>query len=229
MSTAFTEAEVDHLLEFIGYGSVAAPVWFLGMEEAGGGEDNLRVRLKFNSIEDLRDADLKLGITRFHEEKKPKIQRTWRAMSYIMLSRDQLKPTRDSIRKYQSQQLGRSGGSTLLLELMPIPKPRMNSWDYGCLLPQFQSPDDYERIVKPRRVEMIRELIKQHPPRILVAYGKKYWDDFRRLFPDTTFAVENKFEWVVSGKTLVILSDHFTAPSMNGQLKNLVDLICSRQ
>jgi hypothetical protein len=28
--------ELQHLLDFVGYGELSAPVWFLGMEEAGG-------------------------------------------------------------------------------------------------------------------------------------------------------------------------------------------------
>ena len=104
---AFTEKEVEHLLNFVGYGSADASVWFLGMEEAGGGEDNLRARLTFNSIEDLREAHLKLGLRQFHDFKRPRIQRTWRGMSYVMLRLNQEEPSRETIRKYQSTQLGR--------------------------------------------------------------------------------------------------------------------------
>jgi hypothetical protein len=46
MSARLTDRELIHLLEFVGYGTLDAGVWFLGMEEAGGGEDNLRKRLK---------------------------------------------------------------------------------------------------------------------------------------------------------------------------------------
>ena len=228
MSIPFNSTQVEHLLEFVGYGSTAAPVWFLGMEEAGGGEANLRARLKFAVIEDLRDAHLQLGITRFHDDPKPKIQPTWRAMSYIMLRLADREPTRDAIRKHQSQQLGRSRGKTLLLELMPIPKPKLKSWEYDKLLPQFPSCEDYYCQIKPRRVEMIRRLINQHAPQVLVAYGKKYWDDFRQLFPNVAFTTEGQFEWAISDGTLVVFSDHFTAPSMNGKLEDLVNLIRSR-
>jgi len=37
-------AEKNKLLDFIGYGRLDAPVWILGMEEAGGGEENLKIR-----------------------------------------------------------------------------------------------------------------------------------------------------------------------------------------
>ena len=37
---ALLNNELEHLLNFIGYGRLDTPVWFLGMEEAGGGEDS---------------------------------------------------------------------------------------------------------------------------------------------------------------------------------------------
>jgi len=62
MSTRLTDQELFHLLEFIGYGTLDADVWFLGMEEAGGGEDNLRKRLKFKRVEDCAEGHKILGI-----------------------------------------------------------------------------------------------------------------------------------------------------------------------
>ncbi len=45
MGSPLTDSELDHLLNFIGYGTLDADVWFLGMEEAGGGEANIRAEL----------------------------------------------------------------------------------------------------------------------------------------------------------------------------------------
>jgi len=36
-----TDAQLNHLLAFIGYGSLQADVWFVGMEEGGGSDDVL--------------------------------------------------------------------------------------------------------------------------------------------------------------------------------------------
>jgi hypothetical protein len=38
MTEPVTDSELSHLLNFIGYGTLDADVWFLGMEEAGGDE-----------------------------------------------------------------------------------------------------------------------------------------------------------------------------------------------
>jgi hypothetical protein len=64
MSVSLSNEELEHLLAFVGYGSLDADVWFLGMEEAGGGEDNIRTRLKFQTVEDNAEAHKMLGITK---------------------------------------------------------------------------------------------------------------------------------------------------------------------
>jgi hypothetical protein len=56
MTKPLTSAELEHLLNFIGYGTLDADVWFLGMEKAGGGEVNIRTRLKFRPVEDNAEA-----------------------------------------------------------------------------------------------------------------------------------------------------------------------------
>lgn len=92
MTTSITDSELEHLLNFIGYGKLNADVWFLGMEEAGGGEANIRARLKFHKVEDCAQAHKFLGITKHHAGKKV-IQRTWWGMCYIMLRLPEKLPT----------------------------------------------------------------------------------------------------------------------------------------
>ena len=84
MATALTDIELEHLLNFVGYGKLNADVWFLGMEEAGDGESNIRSRLKFRQVDDCAEVHKILGIVKHHSGKKI-IQRTWRGMCYIML------------------------------------------------------------------------------------------------------------------------------------------------
>ncbi len=95
-----TEAELNHLVDFIGYGRLDADVWFLGMEEAGGDESNIRARLKFRPVEDNAEAHKMLSVTNLHWGKR-KIQGTWRGMCYIMLRLEGTEPTSENIRSYQ--------------------------------------------------------------------------------------------------------------------------------
>ncbi len=221
---ALLNNELEHLLNFVGYGRLGAPVWFLGMEEAGGGEDNLRARLKFRAVEDCAEAHRILGITKHHWERRV-IQRTWRGMCYIMLKLDNKASDAESIRNYQAESLGRFGGQTLLVELMPIPKSSIGAWGYEELIQQYSSREDYYRKVKPRRLTYLRGLIGENHPQIVVGYGKSYWPEYRALFEDLKFAPRDQFSVGQAAGLTVVLTDHFTAQSMNGKLDEVVSII----
>lgn len=227
MAKPLIGSELNHLLNFIGYGTLDADVWFLGMEEAGGGEENIRTRLKFRPVEDNARAHKMLDVTKLHWGRRV-IQRTWRGMCYIMLRLEGKEPTRENIRTYQAEKLGRYGGNTLLTELMPIPKPKVRRWDYDELIPQFDSREDYYQTVKPRRIEYLRGLVEKHRPKVVIGYGKGFWSDYRQLFAGHDFSDEDGFQTAVADETLVILTAHFTARSMNGRFDDVVAVIDER-
>lgn len=216
--------ELEHLLDFVGYGELSAPVWFLGMEEAGGGEENIRARIKFRTVEDCAEAHRTLGITKHHWGNRV-IQRTWRGMCYIMLRMENKPVDAESIRQYQAESLGRYGGQTLLVELMPIPKHDIGAWGYEELIPQFKSHEDYYRQVKPRRLAYLQTLLREHCPRVVIGYGKNYWPEYQSIFPSMVFSARGQFVLGLSQNTRVLLTDHFTARTMNGKLDEVVDLV----
>jgi hypothetical protein len=224
VTSSLADDELNHLLNFIGYGTLDADVWFLGMEEAGGGEANLRTRLKFREVEDNAEAHRMLGVTTLHWGKR-KIQRTWRGMCYIMLRLEGKEPTRENIRSYQAEKLGRFGGNTLLVELMPIPKPKVWQWGYEELIPQFASREEYYATIKPRRVKYLRGLIDEHRPEVVICYGKAFWADFQELFAGNSFSEDGQFRTMVAGDTQVILTSHFTSRTMNSRFDDVVSLI----
>ncbi len=221
---ALQNNELEHLLDFVGYGQLDAPIWFLGMEEAGGGEENIRARLKFHTVEDCAEAHRVLGITKHHWGKRV-IQRTWRGMCYIMLRLANKPVDTESIRQYQAESLGRFGGQTLLVELMPIPKHDIGAWGYEKLIPQFKSREEYYRQVKPRRLAYLQTLLHENKPQKVVGYGKSYWDEYKALFPGMHFARLGQFEVGKSDGQKIVLTDHFTAHSMNGKLDEVVGIL----
>jgi hypothetical protein len=223
---SFSNAELNHLLSFIGYGALDAPIWFLGMEEAGGGQDNLTRRLSFDFVEDLASAHRKLGITKHHWGHRV-IQPTWRGMCIIMLTLMDVEPTREAIRDYQANRLGRHDGETLLLELMPLPKVHHQAWPYEEFLLQFQSLEDYYRLIKPKRVKYVMRLIAKHNPKAIVCYGKRFWPDYCSLFPGRRFSPSDSFQ-VSNGAPLVMLTDHFTSRTMNGKFKEVAEIMASK-
>ena len=224
MNTVLTDTDLDHLLNFIGYGKLNADVWFLGMEEGGGGANNIRSRLRFRPVEDCAEAHKILGITKFHTGKK-KIQSTWRGMCCIMLRLEGKPDDLESIRNYQADYLGRFQGNSLLCELMPIPKPKMKVWDYKMLIPQFRSAEEYFQVVKPRRVNYLRELIQKHHPKVVIGYGKQYWQAYSELFPELKFSEHGQFRLARDTNTVVVLTNHFISRTMNGKFDEVVSII----
>jgi hypothetical protein len=226
LNTALTDDELNHLLNFVGYGKLNADVWFLGMEEAGGGERNIRSRLKFQQVEDCAEAHRILGITKHHSGRKI-IQRTWRGMCYIMLKLEGKGTDTEKIRNYQADFLGRFQGTSLLCELMPIPKPSVNDWGYEKLIPQFSSRAEYYQVVKPQRVKYLQKLLAEHHPKIIIGYGKNYWQDYKALFPNMKFSQSGQFLSARDTGRVIVLTDHFTARTMNGKFDEVVAIIQS--
>ncbi len=227
LSTPLTDEELEHLLNFVGFGKLNAEVWFLGMEEAGGGEENIRVRLKFKQVEDCAEAHKILGITKHHSGKKI-IQSTWRGMCYIMLRLEGKETDRESIRNYQADYLGRFQGNSLLLELMSIPKPNIKSWGYENLIPQFTSSAEYYKVIKPRRVKYLQQLMSEHSPKIIICYGKLYWQEYKEIFPELEFFSENEFLVGKDKSKIVIMTSGLPTKAMNGKFDDVVSIIQNR-
>ena len=224
MTEAISNKQLKHLLDFIGYGTLDADIWFLGMEEAGGGEENIRARLNFKQVEDNAEAHKMLGITKHHWGKRT-IQRTWRGMCYIMLCLEDIESTTENIRNYQAEKLGRFDGNTLLYELMPIPKPSIIKWGYEELLPQFTSREDYYAKVKSYRIKLLKDLVAQHQPKAIIAYGKGYWEFYQELFTDIRFEQKGQFLVGKNETTTIVFTDHFTARTMNHKLDQTLHLL----
>ena len=222
-----TDEELEHLLNFVGFGNLNADVWFLGMEEAGAGEENIRARLKFKQVEDCAEAHKILGITKHHSGKKS-IQPTWRGMCYIMLRLENKNTDRESIRNYQADCLGRFQGNSLLLELMSIPKPSIASWEYENLFPQFASAGQYYKVVKPRRIKYLQQLMRTYSPKIIICYGKMYWQEYKEIFSDLEFFSENEFLVGKDSHKIVIMTSGFPTKAMNGKFDDVVSIIQNR-
>lgn len=217
--------EISNLLEFIGYGNLQAPVWFLGMEEGGGGEDRIRIQSGFEPIEDLRDAHVyKLGISRHHCGSRA-LQSTWNKMCQIMLSLAEIQPDLQTRRIYQAGHLGRLAGDTLLAELMPIAKTSLKTWEYHELIPMFRNRQQYYDEVLPVRLLKYIELVSLHSPRLIVAYGRAYWHHYQSILGQTAFHDRGRFRHGTNGKTTMVLTDHFAARTMNCAIPDVVALI----
>ncbi len=229
----------DRLFNFIGYGNLDAPVWFIGPEERllQEKEDDivrhLEIRRTFEPVECCRQVHLeKLKEPSFHrEEPKPKRQPTYDTMSEIMLRVAMPGPVDPSLRlDYQAHYLGISGGNTLLTELLPLPKQDSNAWpDFYSREFDFAGLADYKARVLTDRVKLLRLKIELHKPAAIVCYGATARQGFQQLFDNTFDPVEGdeEIQIINSTNSVVIRTNHLCAKYLipGHRAQRIADLI----
>jgi hypothetical protein len=197
MTSSPTAEELQKLLDFNGWGNPGGDFWFVGMEERGDGTDlELRWWLGFEPIEDLIPAHLRWKQFNPDEPFNPSaLIRTWATMSKIVLrlrGEEKWSET-DQLRRYQAERLGRRGGETFLTELLPLPARSAQDWPYSVL---WLTRAEYEREVRPKRIQVLRELHERHTPRYVFCYGKANWEHYQKIFP-------GDFEPVADGQAML--------------------------
>src|SRR5215510_5244454 len=182
------------ICDFIGYGTLDADLWFLGLEESTG-ERPLRtawsfefetsVREKWTPVMDARDACEAL------------LDQYWLSNGYstvwkymAKLARGLLETAHDwndmaRARSYVIEVLGRDSENTLLGELLPLPAHHKYDWP-ARYREWYPDRETYGAIEHPRRIRMWRDLIRHHAPRFVCCYGTgvedDQWDRYRSLF-----------------------------------------------
>jgi hypothetical protein len=157
---------------------------------------------------------------------RPPIQRTWNTIIRVLLALERNEqPTNDEIRGYQGRRLGRTKERGALLELMPLPSKNIGTWPYAEIFTDFPDRDIYLSRMLPLRLIQLREHLR-YGPKIVIAYGKSYWNHYSALFDDIRqWDTRGRFQIGVSCGTKVILTPHFTAREMNGAVPALLDLV----
>lgn len=200
-----TEIFWDYTEQFYGYGNWQAPIWFIGIEEAGPentqqGEGRLRAwdSTGRGQLKDLPSHCRVLA--NGHEPEaaaswpehggSPKILPTWGKLIRLTLaaggnlSEERAKQT-EQIRKFQSENWGRAGGGICDLSLFPLPfgQGKWNevwaNWQgIGCL------GDDacYRAFFRQQRACFLRSQIAVWRPRAVVIYFSRAADR-RSLMP----------------------------------------------
>jgi hypothetical protein len=180
-----TQTIVEWMRGRLGYGNRAASGWFLGMEEACEDAMELPERVQGGDLEDLEAA-----LTRFQRypdllTDAPTLQRTWAPLIRAWLvasSAKDIPPTTEAVRLYQRRHWGRSNGTTLLIELLPLPSPSLQDWPYAGL--GLGTRAAHQREWLGPRIELLARLWRESSvkPRVAVAYGRSYWKHYRRVF-----------------------------------------------
>lgn len=174
---------------FIGYGNLDSPLWFIGMEE-GGGNSKEEIELRLKAWKDLNCPNV-TDICDFHEriehgflfKGKVKLQKTWAKLIAFQLSLIGLESSKEELRTFQRDNLGRSDSNNALLELMPLPSPGIKKWFYNSFstLPYLESRKKYFNEMIDMRILMLQREINKYKPRIVLFYGFGYNDYWNKI------------------------------------------------
>ncbi len=173
------------MARFFGYGDLSARHWFVGMEE-GGGNSEAEVASRLQRWRDL-GGETTLDMPTFHEavsdergslgrffDDRPPLQRTWNGLIRILLAAETAEaPSSEDVREVQAQRWGRRRSDTCLLELLPLPSPGLDTWNYhhwSCL-PYLKTRASYSAHLRPLRTASLRHLVQTHAPSSIVFYG----------------------------------------------------------
>ena len=202
---------------FYGYGNYAGDWWLVGMEEGGGNTaDEVTTRLRLwdergrKELEDVNMFSSSPELAKWFTQKPP-LQSTWRGLIRLILSAEKRPTDAETARAYQGTELGRVGGNTCILELMPLPSQSVGHWIYGehSARPELRDRQTYLEQVAPRRVQHLRERIKTHRPKAVIFYSRNYQSWWEKI-AGTPFGgvVEPGVQLLKTGETLFVMTRH---------------------
>lgn len=206
---------------FYGYGDDKAPLWFVGLEE-GGGNDLSKVQARLlewqrrggHELEDLKEFHEAIGVRNWFGN-SPKIQTTWGKYIRLLLSaRNGAPASDDDVRGLQTSGFGQYGSRTCLIELLPLPSPSIDDWNYEATedLLWLESRKKYRQHHLPHRAKQIARKIKDKQPKVVVFAARKFekpkiWSHFEG-FPALERDVVRGLASASLGETRLIVIRH---------------------
>ncbi|NLB17224.1 MAG: hypothetical protein GX825_00440 [Syntrophomonadaceae bacterium] len=182
-ATNLDDTILKHFMStFYGSGNYKGDYWFIGMEEGGGLDLNQVTKridawseLGQNELVDIYQFHLKIGFPEYFTN-PVRLQKTWAQQARILLSSQGLQSSTEDVRIYQRDQIGRISGDTCLLELLPLPSPSLNTWNYNSWssLPFLKDRNVYRDYCIPWRTKHLQLRIMQHKPKVVVFMGQVY-------------------------------------------------------
>lgn len=215
---------IDFANNFFGYGNLTAPLWFVGMEEAGGNTiyevvNRLSAWDKRGRqiTEDLVDYHRSIGITKHFQSSNATIQHTWGKLIRSTLVGFSQNVSKETIQNYQATHWGRMNGNNCLLELLPLPARSSSDWNYSAYssLPMLSSRKNYKSWLIKSRSTRLRELIERNRPKIVVFYGLVYEEFWFNIVGDQNSWTSSAFgKHTCIKNTFFVSSPHPAARGM---------------
>ena len=213
----------QYMDSFLGYGNTKARLWFVGMEEGGGGTvEEVAARLGAWSqrgrlvVDDVAEFHQAIGQQHWFKPGAP-TQSTWRQLIRTTLLANELPVSLEAIRDYQVQRFARLGGDVASLELLPLPSTstRTEHWRYSSWskLKALESRDIYQQQFLPLRIARLQTLMTQERPSAVVFYGVTYQPHWEAISGASFGAGEFPRARVVDGTSYFVVPHPTAGPS----------------
>jgi hypothetical protein len=210
----------DYIDRFYGYGCYQGDWWLVGMEEGSGGTaSEVTTRLQLwngRGRQELADVDM---FRSSHPDlakwftPRPPLQPTWRGLIRLILSAEGRPTDTETARAYQGTELGRIGGNTCILELLPLPSRSVGHWIYcdHSSLPELRTRQRYVEQIAPKRVEHLRARVHEHRPKAVIFYSRNYQSWWQQIVgAPFEAAVPPGVQLCQTGDTLFAMTVHPT-------------------
>ncbi|WP_428908157.1 hypothetical protein [Niallia sp. Krafla_26] len=192
------------LYNWIGYGNLNGPVWFLGMEEEGTEiwrnqaktlEESLRVRSSFNlkmGFSQVWEELYKIPLEAFNDSTRLK----YVAAFLLELSGEEVTTKNIEDYVFQERKLGEKDSDHFLGVFRPLPKKRKGSIEpYQSI---WESMEFYEKEIEEKRFALIKENLISHPNvQLLITYDDDLTEKLLNFFADS---VKKLSWWEVNGE-----------------------------
>lgn len=207
----------NYMESFYGYGQWSAPIWLIGIEEAGGrNEPEIERRLAVwisRGHKDLEDAPTfypASGNPNWHEG-FPTMQATWKQLIRMLLLAQGKRDDDRSILDFQRAKLGSTAGHTCLAELLPLPSPDTATWNYDRWTdtPMLSSRRSYFLKMQGPRAEALKARCVAFHPSVVIFYGLQLADG-TNLLPLWSRIAGGWFDQAIERKKILLCrrNDH---------------------
>lgn len=180
------------LKNWLGYGNLNAPIWFLGMEEEGFEvwrnqkitlEESLKLRSNYHLQMDFQHVWEKLyevPLETFNDSA------LWKYIAAYLLELSGENATTENIHHYlyYQKKLGKEDSDHFIGELRPLPKKMKTSIEpYQSI---WETVESYEKEVEADRLTLIKEnLTKQANVQLLITYDNDITEKLLNFFEDS--------------------------------------------
>lgn len=225
--------ELKQLIErriqnFFGYGSLDAPVWFVGMEEGLGHKSDIdrKLEIRFRAADGKVVIDMRKDLRELEEhmkwfERGGKIQPTWKypIALYLFFRNKNRSVTKEEIRHHQTVILGDCEiKETVTIELMPLPAQKADeaTWLYAKYgISGLTTRREYIETYKAMRIIKLRALIEKHKPRLIIFFSLKYREDWVRIMGEDAKEITRQFYFGTKNETSFCITPQSSMPGMS--------------